>query len=189
MNKEQVKKEVVKLFTPYLDQYAIAQLSEKYGYFEAPAGNYHDAYEGGLANHSLKVYKLMMKLNDSLNLGLNHQDIVITALFHDLCKVSYYKPNILKSGKRSEAKPWKFSPSIMMPHGTDSLYLLMDLGVSVNVSQATAIVFHSGAFDEHFRNSVNKLAEQSYDFILTWCLHSADMLASYMYVNQEDEVD
>ena len=60
-------------------------------YFSAPCStHYHLSCEGGLAQHSLNVYKLLCEKNRYLKLGLSSSTLAITALCHDLCKVGYY---------------------------------------------------------------------------------------------------
>lgn len=61
-------------------------------FFTAPASTrFHGNYEGGLCEHSLNVHRELTRLNDVYQLGYSKETIAITALFHDLCKVNYYK--------------------------------------------------------------------------------------------------
>lgn len=63
-------------------------------FFTAPASTmFHGAYEGGLVDHSIAVYDVAMDKNASLQvLGEDYwESIAICALFHDVCKDSFYE--------------------------------------------------------------------------------------------------
>lgn len=69
-------------------------LEEKTDYFLAPASTkFHLAYEGGLAEHSYNVTDLLFKKNEQFNACYDYDTLAICGLFHDLCKVNYYKIN------------------------------------------------------------------------------------------------
>ena len=72
-------------------------------YFTAPASSkYHLNVKGGLVAHSLSVYDTLKYLNLKYKL-FEEDSLIVMGLLHDLCKVGYYKENVLKSGKVSEA--------------------------------------------------------------------------------------
>ena len=66
-------------------------------FFEAPASTrYHLCEDGGLVQHSLNVYENLVKVIEFLktfdsNIEVNEESIVLTALFHDLCKANKYE--------------------------------------------------------------------------------------------------
>ncbi len=73
------------------------------GFFTAPASSrFHGSYKGGLAKHSLDVYKKVsdiiapLKIDEKATYGqmpmkLKHENIVIACLLHDVCKIGAYK--------------------------------------------------------------------------------------------------
>ena len=65
----------------------IAWMDEN-GFFTAPcSGNYHLAYEGGLAEHSLNVMEQALVLADTLDQEkelFGKESVIIAALLHDL---------------------------------------------------------------------------------------------------------
>ena len=75
---------------------------EHNGFFTSPASTkYHGCFEGGLADHSLGVYKLLVEFAVDSNLGavtsrgqnphtLNSNNLIIAALLHDINKVGAY---------------------------------------------------------------------------------------------------
>ncbi len=86
-------------------------------FFTAPASTrFHGCYEGGLAAHSLGVYKLLvantegLKLDDVQSAGqqplpVKPENLIIAALLHDVCKIGAYLPISDGSYKWNRAQP------------------------------------------------------------------------------------
>ena len=72
----------------------LIQFIESSDFFKAPASTrFHGNFEGGLLEHSLKVYEL---LEDKIKhvpvpVEIEEDTIKIVALLHDICKVNFYK--------------------------------------------------------------------------------------------------
>lgn len=72
------------------------------GFFIAPASSkFHGCFRGGLAEHSLRLYKLVNYWNAKLKLDsatgtaqkplrIKEENIIIACLLHDICKVGAY---------------------------------------------------------------------------------------------------
>ena len=63
-------------------------------FFKAPASTrYHGNYEGGLVEHSLKVYEILKHKvqNCIMPINISEESIKIIALLHDICKTNFYK--------------------------------------------------------------------------------------------------
>ena len=60
----------------------------KSGYFYLYGSFKHHTYKGGLAEHSLGVYRLSEKFND----GCREDSVIISSLLHDICKTLYNFP-------------------------------------------------------------------------------------------------
>ena len=64
-------------------------------FYTAPASSrYHGNFSGGLVTHSLNVYRRLCDLERMYGLEedpANTESAAIVALFHDLCKVNFYK--------------------------------------------------------------------------------------------------
>lgn len=133
---------------------------EKNGYFTAPCSSqYHLAEEGGLLEHSVNVTELMLELvpilnqdyKMSRNVTVLDESIVIVGLFHDLGKAAYYyKPNyvdnILKSGKRSESKPYTSNKDrLHVPHEVASIHILSKF-IQLTEEETFAILYHNGLY-------------------------------------------
>ena len=112
------KREGIEDLIEYLDEI---------NYFTAPASSqFHGAYEGALAERSINVFNYAHELAkiwlspDELKELLN--SIIICSILHDIGKCGQfgkplYVPNILKSGKASEAKPYEVNKDLMtLPH-------------------------------------------------------------------------
>ena len=139
---------------------------DEIGFFTAPAsGGNHSIKEGGLAEHSLNVMRMIEKFGVAALSGEGYNAIqdsaVISALLHDLGKCGdygkkLYVPNMIKDGrptkaepeqkyKQSEAKPWKRNPDLLpIDHSTRSIKL--------------ATLFIDLTEDEEFVHDVAELA-------------------------------
>jgi len=133
---------------------------EEIGYFTSPASTqYHLAKECGLLEHSVNVADLMIKLATPLNqekplsndIKKFTESIVIVGLFHDLGKAGYYGKsnyieNILKSGKRSEAKPYETNKELLnIPHEVSSIHILSQF-IKLTEEETFAILYHNGLY-------------------------------------------
>lgn len=126
---------------------------ERCGYFTAPASTqYHLSKDGGLVEHSLNVTNLMLQLRSAMQLEhINLESIVICGLLHDIGKAGYYgKPNyienILKSGKRSDAKPYETNKNILsIPHEVSAIHTITKY-VELTEEEVFAILYHNGLY-------------------------------------------
>ncbi len=104
--------------------------------FTAPARTkYHGNYTGGLCEHSIDVYEMAVRLESLYREDIRKQYLVlnrpydrdefmesltVAALFHDLCKVNFYKARV--SGKSN----LNFVVDEQLPfggHGSKSVYI------------------------------------------------------------------
>ena len=72
-------------------------------FYTAPASTkYHGNYPGGLVEHSLNVFRRLIRKTDEIP-GVNKTErIAVVALLHDLCKANFYaqKASWEENGKR-----------------------------------------------------------------------------------------
>lgn len=156
---------------------------DEIGFFKAPAsGGNHSNGEGGLAEHSLNVMFTAEKISLALIGGMNITDeirnsVVIAALLHDLGKCGdhgkkMYVENILKSGKQSEAKPWKRNPQLLpIDHATRSIKLAT-LFIDLTEEEEFAIRYHDGLYE------TANYGVKGHETQLYMILHWADMWSS-----------
>lgn len=166
-------------------------LSDTCDFFSAPASTkYHGVYVGGLCEHSLDVYDMALKLEELyreyirkqylvLNRPYNRDEfmesLTVAALFHDLCKVNFYKARV--SGKSN----LNFVVDEQLPfggHGSKSVYLLSKYLKDIRDEEAVAINCHMG-FSRSDDNSIS-ISESFHFSPLAWIIHVADEAATFM---------
>ena len=130
---------------------------EAIGFFEAPAsGANHYHCPGGLAEHSLNVARTAETIAAKLWGDAKYSDmadsVLVSALLHDLGKCGdygkkLYVDNILKSGNRSESKPYKRNKDLIpTPHGMKS-YDIANRYIDLSEEEEAAIKYHDGFFE------------------------------------------
>ena len=157
---------------------------EEDGFFTAPAsGGNHGHEEGGLLRHSLNVLHMAEKISVGLIGGKEltpdqKNSIAICALLHDLGKCGdfgkgMYVPNILKSGKQSEAKPYKRNPDLTnIPHGIRSV-IMIERYMELTEDEEYTIAYHDGLYEPS-----NVAVIKGHETQLYMIIHWADMWAS-----------
>lgn len=118
------------------------------GFFTSPASTrYHGAVEGGLALHSLSVYKLLtmfhkkFDFNHSSGRGqilipVSQDNIIIAALLHDVCKMGAY----LASGTG-----YKWNRAQPKGHALLSLVRIAKI-IKLEAIETMMIKFHMGLY-------------------------------------------
>lgn len=135
---------------------------EKRDYFVAPASTkYHLSCVGGLAQHSLNVYRNMMKLfygdnwktlNEypTLSDDIGHENIIVVSLLHDLCKVDFYEVysrNVKENGAWKEVQDYRVNEKMpIMGHGSKSVIVAQQF-IKLFFPEIQAISFHMGNSD------------------------------------------
>jgi 23S rRNA maturation-related 3'-5' exoribonuclease YhaM len=175
------KREGIEDLVDYLDEI---------GFYTAPASTrFHGAEVGALAQHSINV----MDCARSIAIALcgkkwyqAHQDsITICALLHDLGKAGQFgKPlyidNILKSGKPSDAQPFKTNDELKtLPHEIVSVVEATKF-IDLTEEEQRAIAWHNGLY------GIFKYEIQGKEDELYLIVHDADMWASRI-VEREDK--
>ena len=176
--KDSMQEEIIKLLLS-TDRFGIEKLAkhmERMGFFQAPCStSNHLNIPGGLAIHSMNVYNIMCQLNKSMKVDIDEESIIICALLHDLGKMGdhgkqNYVENILKSGERSESKPYITNPNFLyIPHEVRSVVIAQRY-IILTEEEEHAIYYHNG-----------KYTHTGYDLKetpLQMLLHFADLWAS-----------
>ena len=124
-----IKKEITTLLSKVdrIRDSNLLQDLEDLGYYTSPAStNKHNSFKGGLALHSYNVYRVLSDMNKTYHLDLDEDFIIVSTLLHDMCKIGVYIPNVLKNGKISESKPYKYNDSLPLGHGEKSVIMLSE---------------------------------------------------------------
>lgn len=131
----------------------IIRFLETSDYFAAPCSTeHHLCVTGGLAQHSLNVYDLLMeKIEHYLPIGSFEPDTkIICGLGHDLCKVNFYARDFKwykDEQKRWQQKlVWVVKDQFPMGHGEKSVSILQDY-IKLTEAEKLAIRWHMCAFD------------------------------------------
>lgn len=166
---------------------------QKHDYFSAPASTkYHLACVGGLAQHSLNVYYNMMELyygrnwRDSKEFRqcadeVDHENIIIVALLHDLCKVDFYSSysrNVKEGGQWHEVQAWQVDERVpVCGHGSKSVIVAQQF-IRLYLPEIQAISFHMGMQDGDtvFASTVSQVFSEVQ---LALYVHLADIRATF----------
>lgn len=170
---------------------ALIGFMEEIGFFEAPcSGGNHLACQFGLVHHSRNVMMAAENIGYALLGKVKYAEIrdsvIIAAALHDLGKCGdygkqMYVPNILKSGKASEAKPFKRNPALLpLDHATRSIKLAT-LFIDLTEDEEFAIRYHDGLYE-----SAN-YAVKGNETPLYLILHYADLWSSRVTEGSTDE--
>lgn len=169
------------------------EAKSSFNFFTAPASTtFHGNYEGGLAEHSLNVYKvakklknIMVELNHKLEFQLSDESIAIAALLHDINKIDIYIPEFKnfknEDGFWEKKKGYRVDYSYLpFGHGEKSVIMLLWLGLKLTRDEMLAIRWHMTAWELAFqsaeaKSNLNAAKEQC---PLLTVLQAADGLAS-----------
>lgn len=164
---------------------------ESNGFFTAPcSGSYHLSVEGGLAEHSLNVFKTLVELDKATGADIDYTSMVLCALLHDLGKCGDHgKPNyipspLLKSGK-APAKPYKTNSELIYEEHEIRSLLIAERFIELSEEEETAILHHNGLFGKLDSSYGNHNYDSSK---LAFLLHTADMYCSrFIEVEEKGE--
>lgn len=124
-------------------------------FFYCPASTkYHGNYEGGLLEHSLNVYDNFLKILPLVDFEDNNpptqETIAIITLFHDLCKVNFYKKGLRnvkgEDGKWFSKEVYEVDEKVPLGHGEKSCMLIQQF-MRLSIDELLAIRWHMGGFD------------------------------------------
>lgn len=166
---------------------ALVEYLKKSDFFSAPASTrYHSCYEGGLCEHSLKVFDRFIKLLEG-EYGENWQkycsleSATIIALFHDLCKVDIYSTelrNVKENGVWVQKPYYTVVDKLPYGHGEKSVYIVNGF-IRLTREEAMCINWHMGEYDLRAKAGLS-LSDIYYKYPLAFLFHIADNMATYL---------
>ena len=152
-------------------------------FFIAPASTkYHSAFEGGLVQHSLNVYKLLKKRCTEYGIT-DGESIAICGLRHDICKANFY--TISYRNAKTERGQWEKVPyytdddQFPFGHGEKSVFVV-ERFMRLRENEAIAIRWHMGGFDEAAKSGGFSISHAYEKYPLAVLLHMADLEATYL---------
>ena len=158
---------------------------DKTDFYTAPASTrFHGSHEGGLLEHSMKVYEILSKKvgNCCIDLSVTNDTLKIIALLHDICKVNYYKVDYRNA--KNEYGEWVKVPyytvedTIPYGHGEKSVMMLSEY-IKLTSEEKYCIRWHMGFTEPKELYSTIGAAYTKYPLALL--LHEADLEATYFY--------
>ena len=163
----------------------LAWLDKSDFYFAPASTRFHGNCPGGLVKHSLNVYDELSRIMQCYpEIHVDEESVLISSLFHDLCKVNFYKTE--KRNRKNEDGKWESYDAYTIKekfcfggHGSKSVFLVQNF-MKLTPEEAVAINCHMGAWDGN--QNVSSAYEQ---YPLAWLLHVADESATYMVEGKE----
>ena len=190
-NIEKNQEKFIELFNEYIKREGAENLLDwliNSDFFTAPASSkFHSAYEGGLCEHSLKVFYRFVKLlkmeyGENFTDNISMESVAIIALLHDVCKVDFYKTeyrNVKVDGQWVQVPYYSVEDKLPYGHGEKSVYIIGSF-IKLSREEAISINWHGGGFDDRVRGGSYAMSEAYYKFPNAMIFHSADMMATYL---------
>ena len=154
-------------------------------FFTAPASTkYHLSEKGGLAQHSLNVYRLLKGKVDSGLISIPEDTVIITALLHDICKANFYsvqKRNRKIDGVWQEIEEWGVDDKLPLGHGDKSCYLVQCF-IPLKSEEYAMIRYHMGRESDSYSDPFSKCAEK---FPALVALHTSDMESAFIVESRD----
>lgn len=181
---ERVREEFRQIFTEKIHRPGAEKLLDwldRNEFFTAPASSkHHLAIPGGLALHSLNVYRRLVEIAEKEEDGQTPayktqaappESIAIMALLHDVCKTDCYH-------RDPATGAYKFRDPLPMGHGEKSVYMITRY-MELYPTEAMAIRWHMGAYDDAVKGGSKAFNEAMRMTPWVWRLHQADMIAAW----------
>ena len=168
---------------PGMDQ--LLEFLEKSDFYTAPASTrFHGSKEGGLLEHSLKVYEILEQkvANNSLNYQTYEATIRIVALLHDIGKTNFYKVDYRNA--KNSLGVWEKVPyyavedTIPYGHGEKSVMMISEY-IKLTNEEKYSIRWHMGYTEPKEAYNTIGLAYRKYPLALL--THEADLEATCFF--------
>lgn len=185
------KEEFLTIFDEQIHRQGAADLKNyllRSDFFTAPASTrYHCAYEGGLCEHSINVYRRLlanvrMQFGEEWESKVSHESVAVCGLLHDLCKIDFYKldyRNVKENGEWQRKPYFTREEALPFGHGEKSVYIAGSF-IKLTREEAMAINWHMGGFDTRVRGGDYSVSDAYRMFPLAVLLHAADLEATYI---------
>lgn len=148
----------------------------------APASTrFHEAYSGGLVEHSANVFNELVRLLKAYpELRITAETAAIVSLLHDVCKLNCYK--VEYRNRKNEYGQWEKYPAYKFEedfayggHGSKSVYLIQKY-MKLTDQEAVAINCHMGP-----ENGNWAVTDAFRAYPLAFLLHTADMASTIKF--------
>ena len=178
-NVENLKAEFKAFVTAYIHRDGINSLMnwlDSTDFYVAPASTkYHGAVPGGLCAHSLQVFKNLLRKYES---GESMESFAIVALFHDLCKVNFYKATEKTDSDGNVTIKYSIDDQLPMGHGEKSIYYIVR-HMELTAEELLSIRWHMGAYATRNTGEADAMQQTLNKYKLALKLQQSDMEAAY----------
>lgn len=158
---------------------------EQTDFFTAPASTrFHGNFEGGLLEHSMKVYEILKHKVEHciLPIEISNESIILIALLHDVCKVNFYKIDYRNA--KNEAGQWEKVPyytvedTIPYGHGEKSVMMITEY-IKLTPDEKYSIRWHMGYTEP--KEAYNTIGGAYKKYPVALLTHEADLEATYFF--------
>ena len=158
---------------------------EKTDFFSAPASTrFHGSFEGGLVEHSLKVYDILKhKVETNIEkIDVKEETIILVALLHDICKANFYKVDYRNAknalGVWEKVPYYTVDDTIPYGHGEKSVMMVTEY-IKLTPEEKYSIRWHMGYTEP--KEQYNTIGAAYKKYPLALLTHEADLEATYFY--------
>jgi hypothetical protein len=163
----------------------LIEFLKKTDFFKAPASTrFHGSFEGGLLEHSMKVYEILKeKVKTSvIKINISEESIILIALLHDICKANFYKVDYRNA--KNELGVWEKVPyytvndTIPYGHGEKSVMMITEY-IKLSPEEKYSIRWHMGYTEP--KELYTTIGEAYKKYPIALLTHEADLEATYFY--------
>ena len=158
---------------------------ESTDFFTAPASTrFHGDYAGGLVEHSLKVYEILVDKvkNACIEIKTPPESIILIALLHDICKANFYKVDYRNAknalGVWEKVPYYTVDDTIPYGHGEKSVMMITEY-IKLTSEEKYAIRWHMGFTEPKEQYTTIGIAYTKYPLALL--MFEADLEATYFF--------
>jgi len=163
----------------------LIEFIDKTDFYKAPASTkFHGSFEGGLLEHSMKVYEILKDKvkNAVIPIDTPEESLIIIALLHDICKANFYKVDYRNAknqfGEWEKVPYYTIEDTIPYGHGEKSVMMLTEY-IKLTVEEKYAIRWHMGFTEPKEIYTTLGAAFKKYPVALL--VHEADLEATYFF--------
>ena len=163
----------------------LIEFIKKSDFLKAPASTrFHGDYEGGLLEHSMKVYEILKYkiANSVVKIDIPEESIIIIALLHDLCKANYYKVDYRNA--KNALGVWEKVPyyvvddTIPYGHGEKSVMMITEY-IKLTPEEKYSIRWHMGYTEP--KELYTTIGEAYKKYPIALLTHEADLESTYFF--------
>jgi hypothetical protein len=106
--------------------------------------DYHNAFEGGLIDHLLRVANYAIRINNSLpdDEKVDQNSLLKVCLLHGIGKAKLYTPCTSEWHRKNQGKMYEFTKDLVSMRVSErSLYYALSHGIQITEEEFSAIIF------------------------------------------------